>query len=148
MFRVPYAIAVGLGVAALLLLLLSPTPHLAARPATTSLDAAQIDAFVRDQVARHGFPGLALAVVDGDQIVLLGGYGRADESGRAITPQTPFVLASASKPITALAVMQLVEAGRLDLDTPVQHYLPTFSLADPHASASSRTPAEAAIGHN
>ena len=94
----------------------------------------QIDAFVRDQVQRHGLPGLALAVVEGDRIVHLQGYGTADQTGRAVTAQTPFVLASTSKPLTALAVMQLVEAGKVALDAPVQRYLPTFRVADPVAS--------------
>jgi CubicO group peptidase (beta-lactamase class C family) len=73
-------------------------------------------------------------VVDGNQIVHMAGYGVADDQGRPITPQTPFVLASVSTPITALAVMQLVEAGKLELDTPVQRYLPAFRVADPVAS--------------
>lgn len=107
---------------------------LTAAPLTGDLDVSQIDAFVRDQVQRHGIPGLALAIVDGDQIVHLAGYGQADQSGRPVTPQTPFVLASASKPLTALAIMQLVETGQIELDAPVQSYLPTFRLADPVAS--------------
>ena len=64
----------------------------------------------------------------------LGGYGVADQTGREVTPQTPFVLASASKPLTALAVMHLVEAGREQLDAPVQRYLPACRIADPVAS--------------
>ena len=56
-------------------------------------------------------------------------------SGRAITPQTPFLLASLSKSFTALATMQLVEAGQVDLDAPVQQYLPWFQLADAEAPA-------------
>jgi CubicO group peptidase (beta-lactamase class C family) len=101
---------------------------------TTTLDVVRFDTFVREQVERHGIPGLALAIVDGDQVIHLGGYGKADQTGRAVTPQTPFVLASTSKPITALAVMQLVEAGKLELDAPVQHYLPDFQVADSLAS--------------
>src|SRR3712207_2371790 len=133
----PYQASVRSGVCWLLVLLVVP---FLARPVTTTArtsppDVAQIDAFVRAQVARHGIPGLALAVVDGDQIIHLGGYGTADQTGRAVTPHTPFVLASVSKPITALAVMQLVEAGKVELDAPVQHYLPAFRLADPAASA-------------
>jgi CubicO group peptidase (beta-lactamase class C family) len=95
---------------------------------------AQIDAFVREQVEGHGIPGLALALVDGDRIIHSVGYGKADQTGCAVTPQTPFVLASASKPIAALAVMQLVEAGEVELDAPVQRYLPDFRVADSAAS--------------
>ena len=97
-------------------------------------DVARIDAFVRDQVQRHGIPGLALALVEGDRIVHLAGYGKADQSGRPVTPQTPFIVASISKSLTALAVMQLVEAGKVELDAPVQRYLPEFQLADRSAS--------------
>lgn len=71
-------------------------------------------------------PGLALAIFQGDHLVHLKGLGTADPSGRAVTPQTPFHIASISKAFTALAVMQLVEAGTLDLNAPVQRYLPWF----------------------
>lgn len=80
-------------------------------------------------------PGLALGIVRGDRIVHLRGFGDAGPSGRPVTPQTPFVLASTTKSFTALAVMQLVEAGKVDLDAPVQRYLPWFRLADPADSA-------------
>src|SRR5437588_2060388 len=80
-------------------------------------------------------PGVALGLVHNDQIVHLRGFGTADQSGRAVTPQTPFVLASVSKSFTALAIMQLVEAGKIELDVPVQRYLPWFRVADPVASA-------------
>jgi len=79
-------------------------------------------------------PGLALAIVKGDDVVYLKGYGRADRSGRPVTPQTPFVIGSITKPFTALGIMQLVEAGKVDLDAPVQRYLPWFRVADPSAS--------------
>lgn len=96
---------------------------------------ARIDDFVTEQMQRHGLPGLALALVDGDQIVFMKGYGKADQTGRPVTPQTPFILASVSKPLTAMAIMQLVEAGKVELDVPVQRYLPDFRVADPVASS-------------
>jgi len=78
---------------------------------------------------------MALGIVQDGQIAHLRGFGVADSSGRAVTPQTPFYLGSVTKPFTALAVMQLVEAGKIDLDEPVQTYLPWFTLADKEASA-------------
>jgi CubicO group peptidase (beta-lactamase class C family) len=66
--------------------------------------------------------------VKSNQILYLRGYGIADPSGRPVTPQTPFRLASVSKTITALAIMQLVEAGKVELDAPVQRYLPWFRV--------------------
>lgn len=105
-----------------------------AAPAPAPLDVERIDAFVSAQIERHGLPGLALAVVDGDRVALLKGYGTADPSGRPVTPQTPFLLASVSKPLTASAVMQLVETGQVELDAPLRRYAPEFQMADPQAA--------------
>lgn len=63
------------------------------------------------------------------------GLGRARPRGEVPTPRTPFFIGSLTKSITALGVMQLVEAGKVELDAPVQHYLPWFRVADPQASA-------------
>lgn len=63
------------------------------------------------------------------------GYGRVSEDGGEVTPQTPIPLASITKSVTALVVMRLVESGQLELDAPVQRYLPWFRVADPDASA-------------
>lgn len=79
-------------------------------------------------------PGLSIAVVQGGRMVYARGLGMAC-SGHAMTAQTPLIIGSLSKGITALAVMQLVEVGKLDLDAPVQQYLPWFRLADPEGSA-------------
>ncbi len=106
--------------------------------ATTKLnkpDIASIDAYINAQMQANHLPGVALGLVHNDQIVHLRGFGEADQSGRAVTPHTPFILASVSKSFTALAIMQLVEAGKIELDAPVQRYLPWFRVADPVASA-------------
>lgn len=104
-------------------------------PARRDVDVDKIDQFVSEQVERNGIPGLALALVDQDHVIFMKGYGQADPSGRPVTPQTPFLLASVSKPLTATAIMQLVELGEVGLDTPVQHYLSEFRVADPVASS-------------
>jgi CubicO group peptidase (beta-lactamase class C family) len=98
-----------------------------------------IDAYVEEQMQRLNIPGVSLAVIEGDQIVHLRGFGKARPGGEAPTPQTPFFIGSLTKSFTALAVMQLVEAGKVELDAPVQRYLPWFRVADPQAS--SQTPA-------
>ncbi len=94
-----------------------------------------IDAYVKGQMRRLKIPGAALAIVEGGEIVHLRGYGRARPGGDAPTSQTPFFIGSLTKSITALAVMQLVEGGKVVLDAPVQRYLPWFHVADPQASA-------------
>jgi CubicO group peptidase (beta-lactamase class C family) len=76
-------------------------------------DFAAIDAYVTEQVNNLGIPGMALGIVQDGQIVHLSGFGAADSSGSAVTPQTPFYLGSVTKSFTALAVMQLVEAGKI-----------------------------------
>ncbi|MEU8183505.1 serine hydrolase domain-containing protein [Micromonospora sp. NPDC049044] len=78
-------------------------------------------------------PGLAYAVVRGDQVLRSGAWG-VDGDGRPMTTQTPFLLGSTSKSFTALAVAQLVEAGRVDLDTPASTYLPWLTLGDAHTA--------------
>jgi CubicO group peptidase (beta-lactamase class C family) len=77
---------------------------------------------------------VALGIVKGDEVAHLEGFGDADSSGRAVTPQTPFIIGSTSKSFTALAIMQLVEAGKVDLDAPVRRYIPWFRVADEEAS--------------
>jgi CubicO group peptidase (beta-lactamase class C family) len=134
----------GRGVATSLLLaaLVLAAAFFASRPggsnaadprAATAL--AAIDAFVESEMDAQRIPGLALAVVRGGRIVHARGFGEADSSGRAVSPQTPFVIGSLSKSVTALAVMQLVEAGKVELDAPVRRYLPWFRVADDEASA-------------
>jgi CubicO group peptidase (beta-lactamase class C family) len=89
-----------------------------------------IDGFIADKMQELNIPGMALGIVHGDQIVYLKGYGVADSSGRAVTAQTPFQLASLSKSFTGLALMQQVEAGKIDLDAPVKQYIPWFRPQD------------------
>jgi CubicO group peptidase (beta-lactamase class C family) len=118
-----------------LLVLAFPLSPAAAVSYSGSPDLAKIDAFVSAEMQASHIPGLSLGVVHDDQVMHLRGFGTADQSGCAVTPQTPFVIGSLTKSFTALAVLQLVEAGKLELDAPVQRYLPWFHLADPTASA-------------
>jgi CubicO group peptidase (beta-lactamase class C family) len=92
-------------------------------------DFAAIDSNVSGSLA--GTPGFALSIVHGDQVKHVKGFGVADANGSPVTADTPFVLGSESKPIAALGIMQLRESGALDLDAPVQRYLPWFQVADP-----------------
>ena len=88
----------------------------------------------RSEALRGATAVPALGIVHGDRNVHLAAFGVADPSGRPVTAQTAFVIGSLSKSFTALAVMQLVEEGRVDLDAPVRRYLPGFRLADTAAS--------------
>lgn len=107
-----------------------PTP-----PAAPEQTYEALDTFLREQIEDLGIPGAVVAVVHNGTQVHSAAFGRADESGRPMTTQTPVLLASTSKSFTAIAVMQQVEAGRLRLDEPVQTYLPWFTMGDGRSSA-------------
>ncbi len=94
-----------------------------------------VDAYIETEMEEWNLPGMALAIVQDGEIVYMKGYGIAGPKDRPMTAQTPFIIASLSKSFTALAIMQLVENGQIDLDEPVQTYLPWFHLADEEASA-------------
>jgi CubicO group peptidase (beta-lactamase class C family) len=107
------------------------------RPALAQSTPANFDAvdkYISTKMKELGIPGAALVIVEGDQIVHLKAFGVADASGRPVTPQSPFFTGSTGKSFTALAIMQLVEAGKIKLDKPVQMYLPWFRVADADAS--------------
>ena len=112
---------------ACLLCLVSSTA-LASAQGAANAEFAAIDAYVTARMEDLRIPGAAIGIVKDDQILYLRGFGIADPSGRPVTPQTSFRLASVSKTITALAIMQLVEAGQVELDAPVQRYLPWFRV--------------------
>jgi CubicO group peptidase (beta-lactamase class C family) len=95
------------------------------RPATD----VEIAAFLTEQIRDAGYPGAAFAIIRDGRVTLSRGIGIADDAGRPVTADTPFVIGSLSKAITAMAVMQLVEAGAIALDAPVTTYLPDFTVA-------------------
>ncbi len=96
-------------------------------------DVAEIDRFLAGGLDATGLPGMAVAVTHGADVVHVAGYG-TDGRGDPVTPRTPFRIASLSKSFTAVAVHQLAEAGRIDLDAPVDTQLPGFATADPAVS--------------
>ncbi len=126
------SLAVGAGLA-VTSKLLATTASADPIPANASFD--EIDAYVQREMGRLHIPGVSLAIVDDGKIVHARGFGRARPGGETPTPQTPFFIGSLTKSVTALAVMQLVEAGKIDLDAPVQRYLHWFRVADARASA-------------
>ena len=90
--------------------------------------AGSIDDFIASEMPASGVPGLAYAVVTDGKITTVEARGVAMRGGdKPVTPDTPFNVGSVSKSFTALAVMQLVEAGKVGLDTAVSRYLPAFS---------------------
>ena len=132
-----YQVIVTCGLLSFLALSVRPLPAQAFSQTHTP-DFTGIDRYVTAQMQEAQIPGLALGIVHGDQIVHLRGFGVANPAGQPVTPQTPFILGSLSKSFTALAIMQLIDAGKMALDAPVQRYLPWFRVADSNASAQIR----------
>ena len=128
--------AVALGALAAIGAALVPGPAVpvtgAAAPDGLTPDLVRrIDDYVVDAMAARRVPGVALAVVHDDDLVLARGYGVGGTDRRPMTPDTPFVLASVSKSFTSLAVMQLVEDGLVELDAPVVDSLGWFRVDHP-----------------
>ena len=87
-----------------------------------------IEAFIDREMPASGVPGVAYAVVADGEITSMGARGVVKIGGEVdVTPDTEFVIGSLSKSFTALAVMQLVEAGKVDLDAEISQYLDGFS---------------------
>jgi CubicO group peptidase (beta-lactamase class C family) len=106
----------------------------AAPAAAHTIDPPQAfaDEFIPRQLKEHQIPGAAIAVATKNGSLFAKGYGLADvETGRPVDAErTVFAPASVVKLITATAVMQLVEKGRIDLNADVNHYLTEFTIDD------------------
>lgn len=98
---------------------------------TNQLLPKELDRVLREISARWGITGLGVGIVEDGAIVYARGFGvQSLDTGVPVTPDSFFCVASITKCFVATAVMQLVEQGRLHLDTPLVHYLPDFRLAD------------------
>jgi serine beta-lactamase-like protein LACTB len=115
----------------------TPRPDEAAQvgPATgpvATLSAERVEAIevvITNQMSRLGIPGLSVSVGHDDELVFANGYGFADvENFVAAKADTAYRLASISKALTAVAILQLAEEGELDLDAPVQERCDAFPL--------------------
>ena len=101
-------------------------------PATVKM----LDELIQREMKDKNLPGISIALVDGSQIVWQQGYGFSDPQAKTpITADTVFRVGSVSKLFTDIAVMQLVEKGKLDLDAPVTKYLPDFKPRNPFKKA-------------
>jgi CubicO group peptidase (beta-lactamase class C family) len=93
---------------------------------THAKQLAAFEEMVRKQMAADHAPGIAIAIADGDA-TWARAFGQADvEDGAPLKPESSFRLASITKPMTATAVLQLVEKGKMTLDAEIQTYVPYF----------------------
>ena len=114
----------------------------ARRPAVEAADlgpAPALDALMERALRRYELEGLSAAVVRADGVLWSAGAGFAGE-GQPATRDTVYPVASLTKPITAVAVLQLAAEGRLDLDAPVADVLPEFTVQPRFPDAPPITP--------
>jgi CubicO group peptidase (beta-lactamase class C family) len=97
-------------------------------------DLSSLDTFIERYMLNNRIPGVSLVVAQGSQVIYRKGYGTAGPD-RSMTTDVPMFIGSQTKSFTALAIMQLVEAGQIKLDAPVHHYIPWFKVADPKATS-------------
>ena len=122
-----------------LLAVLVVLAYAAAAPAQSvpaaSIVPADLDAYVRRVMTSFEVPGLALAIVKDDAVVVARGYGvRRLGEPAPVDGKTLFGIASNTKVFTATALGLLVEQGKLQWDAPVTNYLPWFQLYDPYVT--------------
>jgi CubicO group peptidase (beta-lactamase class C family) len=95
-----------------------------------------ISRLIEKEIKKNDVTGLSIALVDDQRVIWAEGFGFADEANRIpATPETIYRAGSISKLFTATAVMQLAEQGKLDIDQPLQAYLPEFSIKSRFADA-------------
>jgi CubicO group peptidase (beta-lactamase class C family) len=113
----------ALPLAVLVLAVAAPT---AAKGPLSVEQADSVRAYVRDTLEQLGTPGAAVVIVGPDGIQFAEGFGTARDDGTPATAQTPFHVASLSKQLTSIAVMQLVASNDLSLDATVHSYVDWF----------------------
>ena len=101
-----------------------------------------------DRMAHYHIPGVSIAVVDSGRIVWASGFGvKQAGSNDSVTPTTLFQSASISKPVTATALLKLVEEGRLALDENVNTYLKSWHLPDNQFTATEKVTLRRLVSH-
>jgi CubicO group peptidase (beta-lactamase class C family) len=93
---------------------------------------SELQPLIGDFMRQQQVPGLAIGVIQGGQLVYAHGFGVKNlaHDHDPVTPRSLFHMASITKTFVATSIMQLVEAGKINLDAPVVQYLPYFRLAD------------------
>lgn len=101
----------------------------APEPALTEAQRATLDAYLEATRASHGWPSLAVAIVQGDTRVYAKGFGARDGAGEGppIDGETVFRIGSVTKVVTGVAVLKLRDEGELRLDDAVETYVPELS---------------------
>ncbi len=106
------------------------------RPATDHFEAAyqRLDEFIARHMNETGAPGMTLALADRKGLLRSSQYGFADVKAKIkVQPETLFEIGSVSKSFVAIAILQLADEGKLDLNKPVKDYLPWLKVDSSYA---------------
>src|SRR6266481_6189936 len=107
-------------------------PKKAAPTAVAKPGLGDFDDFVNQALKDWKVPGVAVAVVQGEKVILLKGYGYRDiEKQLPVTPNTLFAIGSITKSFTVSTLGMEMDEGKVDWDKPVRDYLPMFKMFDP-----------------
>jgi CubicO group peptidase (beta-lactamase class C family) len=123
-----------------------PTKPVAEAPAKTEADelAARLERMrtrLEEARVQHHIPGMAVAVVKGDEVIFADGFGFADlEAKRPVTPKTLFAVGSTTKAFTSTVVAMQVDAGKLAWDDPMSKHVPELKLPLRLAEKEKKTP--------
>jgi CubicO group peptidase (beta-lactamase class C family) len=91
--------------------------------------------YIQDAMQSWHCPGIALAIVKGDDVIHQCVFGLRDvENQLPVTEDTRFAMASVTKSFTAMSAALLIDAGKLEWDKPVREYMPEFILDDPYVT--------------
>ncbi|MEM8669063.1 MAG: serine hydrolase [Planctomycetota bacterium] len=115
--------------------ILLPLPSFVLANDTPDYSAAieQLTSVIRQEVEQKRLPAFSISIIDGDRKVWSDGFGFQDsDKSVPATAETVYRVGSVSKLFTDIAVLQLVDQGKLDLDIPVRRYLPNFQPNNPH----------------
>ncbi|HEX6598445.1 MAG TPA: serine hydrolase domain-containing protein [Gemmatimonadaceae bacterium] len=105
----------------------TPIPAVAGQPRDYASAIATDRQFIADTMRALGAPGASITVMKDGDVVWSEGFGWADVEQRVpVTPLTRFRIGSVSKSLTAIGLGLLVQEGKLDLDAPIQRYVPSF----------------------
>ena len=107
----------------------------AAPPRDARPPLAGFEKWAAGEREKWNVPGVAVAVVKGDEVLLARGFGLRDrEKGLLVTGKTLFAIGSCTKAFTTFVMATLVDEGKLDWQKPVRTWMPEFALKDPFAS--------------
>jgi CubicO group peptidase (beta-lactamase class C family) len=102
-------------------------------PTITDTAPSQVADLVQREMERWSVPGMTVGVLHDGRVEAWGFGVTTIDTGYPVLPDTLFQIGSITKVFTTTLIMRFVDEGRLDLDTPMLHYLPDFALADPDA---------------